>query len=247
MGKKYKNLIAEIASMPNLYRAYQKASKGKRYSAGHLQFKEHLAANLRLLSEALRNGSYTPSPPNIFFVTEPKRREISALPFADRVAQHALCNVIEPIFDKTFLPNNYACRTGKGTHSAAAEAQAIMRRGFTHWLKLDYSKYFASINRAILYGEIQRKIICKGTLALISTFLPKDGRGLPIGNLTSQLFANVYGHIIDRHLTHNLRIKHWLRYMDDIVIFSHSREALAVLQMGLKWFSEVHMGLSFSK
>lgn len=247
MGKKYKNLITEIASMPNLYRAYQKAAKGKRYSAGHLQFKEHLAANLRLLSEALRDGSYRPSPPNLFFVNEPKRREISALPFADRVVQHALCNIIEPIFDKTFLPNNYACRTGKGTHAAAMEAQAIMRRGFTHWLKLDYSKYFASINRAILHGEIQRKISCKGTLALAAAFLPKDGQGLPIGNLTSQLFANVYGHILDRYLTHNLRIKHWLRYMDDVVIFSHSREALAVLQMGLKWFSEVHMGLSFSK
>ena len=78
-------------------------------------------------------------------------------------------------------------------------------------------------------------------------FLPKDGRGLPIGNITSQLFANVYGHILDRHLTHALGIKMWLRYMDDTVIFAHSREALAVLQHGLKWFSDVRMGLAFSK
>jgi len=247
MGKKYKNLIAEIASMPNLYRAYQKAAKGKRYSAGHLQFKQHLAANLRMLSDALRTGSYRPSPPNIFFVNEPKRREISALPFADRVAQHALCNVIEPIFDRTFLPNNYACRAGKGTHAAVIEAQAIMRRGLTHWLKLDYSKYFANIDRAVLHGEIRRKISCQSTLALIAAFLPAAGCGLPIGNLTSQLFANVYGHILDRYLTHTLHIKHWLRYMDDTVIFSHSPEALAVLQFGLKWFSEANMGLTFSK
>ncbi len=247
MGKKYKNLIAEISSMTNLYRAYEKASKGKRYSCGHLQFKQHLAVNLRTLSAALRDGSYRPSPPSTFFVNEPKRREISALPFADRVVQHALCNVIEPIFDRTFLPNNYACRKGKGTHVAAVNAQAIMRRGFTHWLKMDFSKYFASIDRAVLHGEIRRKVSCSATLELIAAFLPDTGRGLPIGNLTSQLFANVYGHVLDRYLTHTLHIKAWLRYMDDTVVFAHSREVLAVLQQGLKWFSDAQLGLHFSK
>jgi RNA-directed DNA polymerase len=247
VGKKYKNLINKIASMPNLYRAYEKASKGKRYSCGHLQFKQHLAANLRALSVALRNGTYRPSPPNVFFVNEPKRREISALPFADRVVQHALCAVIEPLFDRIFLPNSYACRKGRGTHVAAIEAQAIMRRGFTHWLKMDFSKYFASIDRAVLHGEIRRKVSCSGTLELIETFLPPTGRGLPIGNLTSQLFANVYGHVLDRYLTHTLRIKNWLRYMDDTVVFAHSREALALLQQGLKWFCEAQIGLRFSK
>lgn len=247
MGKKYKNLIAEISSMPNLYRAYEKASRGKRYSCGHLQFKQHLAANLRALSVALRNGTYRPSPPTKFFVNEPKRREISALPFADRVVQHALCNVIEPIFDRTFLPNSYACRKGSGTHIAAIEAQAVMRRGFTHWLKMDFSKYFASIDRAVLHGEIRRKVSCGATLGLITTFLPETGKGLPIGNLTSQLFANVYGHVLDRYLTHTLHIKAWLRYMDDTIVFAHSREALAVLQQGLKWFCESQIGLRFSK
>ena len=247
MGKKHRNLIEEIASMPNLYRAYRKAARGKRYSHGHLLFKEHLAANLRMLSEALKDGTYRPSPPNVFFVNEPKRREISALPFADRVVQHALCNVIEPIFDRVLLPNTYACRTGKGTHVAAVEAQAIMRRGYGWCLKMDFSKYFASIDRGVLHQEIRRKVSCRGTLALIDAFLPPEGRGLPIGNLTSQLFANVYGHILDRYITHTLRAKAWLRYMDDTVIFAHSREALAVIQHGLKWFCEVRMGLVFSK
>ena len=247
MGKKHKNLIDKIASMPNLYRAYEKAAKGKRYSCGHLQFKQHLAANLRALSEALKNGSYRPSEPTLFFVNEPKRREISALPFADRVVQHALCAIIEPIFDRTFLPNSYACRKGRGTHIAAIEAQAIMRRGYTHWLKMDFSKYFASIDRAVLHGEIRRKVSCNATLELITTFLPETGKGLPIGNLTSQLFANVYGHVLDRYLTHTLHIKAWLRYMDDTIVFAHSREALAVLQQGLKWFSDAQLGLRFSK
>lgn len=247
MGKKYKNLIGEIASMPNLYRAYEKAAKGKRYSGGHLQFKQHLAANLRALSAALRNGTYRPSPPTLFFVHEPKRRQISALPFADRVVQHALCAVIDPIFDRTFLPNSYACRKGSGTHVAVIDAQAAMRRGYTHWLKMDFSKYFASIDRAVLHGEIRRKVSCSATLDLIATFLPATGRGLPIGNLTSQLFANVYGHILDRYLTHTLHIKAWLRYMDDTIVFAHSREALALLQHGLKWFCQAQIGLVFSK
>jgi hypothetical protein len=247
MGKKHKNLIAEIASMPNLYRSFERAAKGKRYSVGYLQFKQHLGANLRALSVALNDGTYRPSPAKIFFVHEPKKREISALPFADRVVQHALCAVIEPIFDRTFLPNSYACRKGRGTHIAVIEAQATMRRGFTHWLKLDFSKYFASIDRAVLHGEIHRKISCQSTLALITAFLPETGKGLPIGNLTSQLFANVYGHILDRYLTHKLHIKAWLRYMDDTIIFAHSREVLAVLQQGLKWFCEATISLVFSK
>lgn len=247
MGKKHRNLIEEIASMPNLYLAYRKAARGKRYSLGHLLFKEHLAANLRLLSEALKDGSYRPSAPNVFFVNEPKRREISALPFADRVVQHALCNIIEPIFDRVLLPNTYACRTGKGTHVAAVEAQAHMRRGYGWWLKLDFSKYFASIDRAVLHREIRRKISCRGALDLIEVFLPTHGKGLPIGNLTSQIFANVYGHVLDRFLTHTLHLKAWLRYMDDTVIFAHSREALAVIQQGLKWFSDASMGLAFSR
>jgi len=247
MGRKHRNLIGQIASIANLYRAYEKAARGKRYSAGHLQFKQHLAANLKMLSLAITDGSYRPSPPNIFHVNEPKRREISALPFSDRVVQHALCSIIEPLFEKTFLPNNYACRRGKGTHTAAVDAQAHMRHGFTHCLKLDFSKYFANIDRAILYGEIRRKVSCRGAMALIEAFLPPQGDGLPIGNLTSQLFANIYGHILDRYLTHTLGIKAWLRYMDDTIIFAHSREALAVLQQGLKWFCEVRMGLKFSK
>lgn len=247
MGKKYRNLIEDIASLPNLYRAYRKAAQGKRYSLGHLQFKEHLAANLKMLSDALRDGSYRPSPPNVFYVNEPKRREISALPFADRVVQHALCNIIEPIFDRTFYPNSYACRIGKGTHVAAIAAQANMRRGATWWLKLDFSKYFASIDRNVLYREIERKISCRGTLALIAVFLPNVGRGLPIGNLTSQLFANIYGNILDRHLSQVLHIKRWLRYMDDTVVFAHSRVALATLQRSLAQFAKDAMGLVFSK
>jgi retron-type reverse transcriptase len=247
MGKKYKNLIQQVSSMTNLYQAYEKAAKGKRYTYGHLQFKQHLAANLKMLSSAILDGSYRPSPPNIFFVNEPKRREISALPFADRVVQHALCNIISTIFERTFLPTSYACRRNKGTHIAAIEAQAIMRKGYTHWLKMDFSKYFASIDREILYVEINRKISCSATLELINTFLPKIGVGIPIGNLTSQLFANIYGHIFDKYLTHTLHVGPWLRYMDDTVVFAKNKEDLIKLQNDLENFSKNSLKLRFSK
>ncbi len=247
MGKKHRNLIGQISDKTNLFVAYEKAASGKRYSAGHLQFKQHLAANIRLLSDALESGSYKPSPSSIFYVNTPKRRQISALPFSDRVVQHALCNVIEPIFDKTFLPNSYACRRGAGTHAAVIAAQSLMRNGYTWHLKIDFAKYFASIDREKLHAEIKRKISCRKTLEIIESFVPKSGLGLPIGNLTSQLFANVYGHILDRHLTHTIGIKSWLRYMDDTIIFSHSKEHLAVVQQSLGWFCDVRMGMVFSR
>ena len=247
MGNKHRNLIGAIATTDNLYIAYKKAARGKRYTAGHLAFKQHLAANLGLLRQALADGTYKPSEPRVFFVHEPKLRKISALPFADRVVQHAICNIIEPIFDKVFLPNSHACRTGRGTHSAVKVAQATMREGYTWVLKMDFSKYFANVDFTVLHTEIRRKISCAATLKLIESIVPATGKGLPIGNLTSQLFANLYGHIWDRFIAHKLGIKRWIRYMDDTVIFAHSREVLAVIQHGLGWFAEQNLKMTFSK
>ena len=113
MGKRHKNLFDQVVDPDNLWRAYRKASLGKRNSLGYLEFRQNEAANIALLGEQLAAGIYRPGEPRRFMVFEPKAREISALPFVDRVAQHALCNVIEPIFDRVFLPQSYACRKGK--------------------------------------------------------------------------------------------------------------------------------------
>lgn len=251
MGKKYKNLIGDICSMPNLYRAFDKAAKGKRYTAGYLQFKQHSAANLKMLSVAMADGSYRPSSPKIFFVNEPKRREISAPPFSDRVVQHALCNIIEPIFDQIFFPYSFACRKGKGTHAGITHTQAIFRRlgkqGQVWSLKMDFSKYFASVDRVVLHTEIRRKIRCRRTLDMIELFHPAEGEGIPIGNLTSQLFANVYGHLWDRYIVHDLGLRNWARYMDDTIILADSQESLLVIQQSLGEFLESNMGMRFSK
>ena len=247
MGKKHKNLFAKITDLDNLWSAYAKASSGKRRTLGYLQFRQNEAANIARLQALLISGDYTPGVPRKFLVYEPKPRQISALPFIDRIAQHALCNVIEPIFDKVFLPQSHACRKGKGTHRAAILVQAMLRRiPDAHILKTDFSKYFASIDRAVLAHEIRRKISCKQTLALIDTFIPPTGVGLPIGSLTSQLAANIYGHIIDRWLAHTVGISTFSRYMDDVVIVGHSKEAMRLLQALMQSHAKSVMGLRFS-
>lgn len=248
MGKKHKNLFSQVVDRDNLWCAYRKASLGKRNSLGYLEFRQNEAANIALLGEQLAAGIYRPGEPRRFMVFEPKPREISAQPFVDRVVQHALCNVVEPIFDRVFLPQSYACRKGKGTHAAARQVQSMLRKTPDAWiLKTDFSRYFASVDRAILHREICRKINCRDTLALIEAFIPPAGAGLPIGNLTSQLAANIYGHILDRWLLHVVGIRGFVRYMDDVVVIGRSGEAMRLLQVLMESYAKHAMRLRFSR
>lgn len=252
MGKKYKDLFPQIIAPANLYSAYRKAAKGKRDTRSHREFAKDLSGNLQRLHGRLETGRYRPGKPRMFFVHEPKLREITAMPFPDRVAQHALCNIIDPIFDDVFLPQSYACRKGKGTHAAARDVQAELRRmrsaGIQPWvLKTDFSKYFYSIQRDVLHTEFRRKIACKPTMALIETMIPPDGVGLPIGNLTSQLSANLYGHIVDRWLAHTMGFSQFFRYMDDVVVLDASRDKLIDLQKAMEVGARDKMGLAFSR
>lgn len=249
MGKKHKNLFPKIVDPDNLWSAYRKASLGKRSTMGYLAFKENEAANLVALRDALCDGSYTPGAPRHFVVLEPKPRQITALPFVDRVAQHAVCNVVEPIFDAVFLPQSYACRKGCGTHLAARDVQAAMRKlPLDAWvLKTDFSKYFASIDRPELHKEINRKVSCYKTLNLLKRFTPDTGTGIPIGNLTSQMFANINGHILDRWLVHEKGVLSFFRYMDDVVIFGPDQETLEQLLVEMESFTRTRMKLRFSQ
>lgn len=219
MGKKHKHLIERIADIENLRAAYEKTARGKRRTFGYLEFKEYAQANLVLMSEAILAGAWVQGPYREFTIYEPKARLISALDFKDRLAQHALVNVIGPIFEKTMLPQTFACRRGMGTHAGVKFIQASLRRTQArYYLKTDYSKFFQSIDRAVLYEMIERKVSCKATLKFIRAMVPDSGRGIPIGSLTSQLFANVYGNTVDRLIHFGLGHRHWARYMDDIVI-----------------------------
>lgn len=251
MGRKYNNIFEQIVEINNLRDAYIKAVKGgNRYTTAHLKFKENLEANLYLLQQRLINGTYTHGKYHTFKVYEPKERLISSLPFRDRIVQHAINNILQPIFEKVFYPNSYACRPNKGTHKGVKAVQATIRRlesnGQVFYLKMDFSKYFHSIDRGILFKELQKKISDKRVLKLLKLFGDEQGVGIPIGNLLSQLFANLYGHIFDRFIKTKLKAKHYFRYMDDTVILSNSKQELYKIKRALSLFSRIYMKLKFS-
>lgn len=248
MGKKYRNLIGKITTSENMAEAYRRTAKGKKRSIGYLEFNEYAPLNLAALQKELADGTYRPGPFRKFMVYEPKPREISALSFRDRVAQHAVMAIVGPIFEATFLPRSYACRVGFGTHRGVRELQADLRRlDGAHVLKTDFSKYFPSIDRAILHRIIRRKISCQNTLEIIEAMVPPSGLGLPIGSLTSQIFANVYGTEADRFLQCTLGQKMWFRYMDDIVVLGTEAGELRQVKGALEDFSRDHLRLRFSK
>lgn len=252
--------MPQIADINNLRIAYKNTARAKRMTWGYLEFKEYAEVNLRRVQQELLSGEYKQGEFRQFTVFEPKPRLISALDFKDRLVQHALVNVIGPIFEQTLLPGTFACRKGMGTHEAVKHVQSALRRtNATHFLKTDYSKFFPSIDRAVLHQLISQKISCQETLGLIAEIVPPTGKGLPIGSLTSQLFANVYGGIIDRFIHFELGAKHWTRYMDDVVVLSSNPyelrhwfediEAVSLEKLGMrmsKWsISPVQRGINF--
>ncbi len=251
MARKYRNLIGPITADANMREALRLTARGKRLTPGYLEFKEYSALNLHLLADAMRDGSYQPGEPREFRIYDPKERLISALPFADRVAQQAVAAIIGPIFDATLLPRSFACRTGKGTHAAAIALQADMRRldrdGPLYALKTDFSRYFYSVERGALWRLIEAKISCRATLGLLEAMLPRSGIGLPIGNLTSQIFANIYAGVVDRHLQQDLGERCWYRYMDDIVVLGRCPEHLRAVKASIEALSRQQLGLRFSK
>lgn len=248
MAKKHRNLIDQITSMDNLQEAYKKTAKGKKLSFGYLEFKEYDQLNLRLIQEELKDGGYTIGEYREFTIYEPKARLISALDFKDRLVQHALCNVVSPIFEKTLMPQTFACREGLGTHAGVRFIQSRMRHLDTqYFLKTDYSKFFPSIDRAALHTMIERKIDCAKTLGILREIIPIEGKGIPIGSLTSQLFANVYGNAADRFIHFELKHKHWARYMDDIVILDDDKDRLMDSFLQLNDWSMEHLKLRIGK
>lgn len=251
MPRRHHDLFDRICAMDNLRAAYGRTAAGRRQTVSYLHFREESEVELAALHHELRTGIYHPQPYFHFTVCEPKVREVSALSFRDRVVQHALCGIVAPLFERTFYPRSYACQTGKGTHAGAAAVQhelrsAIRRDGDCYFLKTDFKGYFNNIDRARLWREIDRRIACRSTLALIERFTPRAGCGLPIGNLTSQLWANVYGHAFDRWLSaQSLR---WHRYMDDVVILGGTdwRAMLALLHR-LRAYVATELGLDLSR
>lgn len=242
MGKRYKNLMSKITSYDNIYDAYLKTAKGNKYNIEHLDFKRNLGINLQTIQKELEDGTYVQGAYRQFRVFEPKERIINALPFKDRVVQHCINNIVEPLFERTFYSVSYACRLGKGTHKGVKGLQAQLRRfkgTRVYFLKMDFSKYFANINGKVLTRELQSKISDKRLLKLLSLFY--SDIGIPIGNLLSQLFANIYGHIFDRFVKTKLKVKHYFRYMDDSIILAEDLDSLKEIQSKLEIFIRLFM------
>lgn len=250
MGKRYRNLIGRICAGDNMREAYRLTSLGKRLSDGSLEFKEYDALNLGALSLDLATGAYRPGEPSRFHILDPKPRIISALPFRDRIAQQAVCLVVGPIIERSLLPRTFACRPGKGTHAGARALQADLRRlerdGPVYFLKTDFSRYFASIERATLWRMIEAKVSCGATLRVLEAMVPRIGIGLPIGSLTSQIFANLYAAALDRYLQQDLRERFWFRYMDDLVVLGRDQAHLRRVRDAIEAFSRDQLGLRFS-
>ena len=254
--KREKWLYDEFCSWENIYLAARKARKRKRSKSDVQMFEYELEENLMQIQFELEQESYHPGKYRRFKVTEPKERDICAAPYKDRVVHHALINVIEPIWEKEFYYHSYACRVGKGMHKAISICQKYVRRN-KYVLKCDISKYFASIDHEILKSILIRKIGDEKLLKLIylvidespeqdspAVFFPGDDiftlierkRGIPIGNLTSQFFANVYLNELDKYIKHDCKVRDYLRYMDDFLLFSDSKEELAEIRNKLEGF-----------
>ena len=241
-------MYRELYAWDNLLLAYHRASKGKRGQPNVAAFEHRLEDNLLDLQVELRSHTYRPGPYNSFYIHEPKRRLISAAPFRDRVVHHALCNLIEPIFERTFIADSYANRVGKGTHCALNRAQELARC-YPYVLQCDIRQFFPSIDHAILYGILARKLPDPDVLWLIEGILDSGRgvlseeyemvyfhgddlfavnrpRGLPIGNLTSQFWANVYLNPFDHFVKRTLHCQGYIRYVDDFLLFAAEKATL---------------------
>jgi retron-type reverse transcriptase len=250
-------LISRIIDWDNLLKAHYQARRGKRQRHEVIRFEADLWLELGRLQMEMLWGTYHPGRYRTFMIFEPKRREIAALPYRDRVAQHAICNICGPIWDLAMISDTYACRPGKGTHAAADRCQRWLRdmakaRRPAWQLKMDVSRYFPSISHTLARQVVRRKISCPATLHLLDTIITSTaasaagGVGIPVGNLTSQWIANLVGNELDQWAKRRLRLKRYIRYMDDMVFLCWSKqETLAARALFAAKLAE--MGMTFSK
>ena len=246
--RRYKNLWADVISFENLYLAFRKASREKRVQPNVAAFEFDLEFNLAQLQEELEEKTYCPGGYDSFYIRDPKHRLVSAAPFRDRVVHHALCNVIEPIFERTFIADSYANRVGKGTHKALDRCQAFSRQ-YRYVLQCDVRQFFPSIDHVLMRRILARKLADREIMWLIDRILEGGvgvledeyemvyfagddllaacrPRGLPVGNLTSQFWANVYLSELDQFVVRELRCGAYLRYVDDFLLFSGDKRQL---------------------
>ncbi len=225
----------DVISYENLYRAHRRARLCKRHKAEVINFENNLSQNLWDLHYQLKFGTYKINGYNKFYIYDPKEREVQAICYKDRVVQHSLCdNYLTPIIDKHLIFDNVACRKGKGSSQAIARLRQFMTKFYRkyqnkgYFVKIDVKKYFANISHPILKDKLKKIIPDKQCLNLLFTIIDsyndQPERGLPIGNQSSQYLALLYLDSLDRFFKERLKIKYYLRYMDDIVMIVPTRK-----------------------
>jgi hypothetical protein len=244
--KRKNDLYEKIYQYDNLYSAFYNASKGKRKSQEIHKYALDLEKNIanlqmQLMQKELDIGHYT-----FFKIHDPKPRDICAASFHERVMHHAIMNICEPILDGYAIDDSYACRKNKGTVKAIHRCQYFIRR-YPWYLKMDIKKYFDSIDHAIALKRLAHKIKDKSLLLIIEQILDtyhiSQGKGLPLGNLTSQHIANHYLGVFDHWIKETLRIKGYLRYMDDFVVFGDTKSELKKIHSQIQDYLWEHLQL----
>ena len=258
MPKRHRDLFAGIAAFMPLLEAARRASLGKRRKPAVGAFMAGLERNVLQIEASLNDGSWWPGAYTVIHVRDPKPRLVSAAPFRDRVVQHALCAVIAPIFEHGFVADSYANRSGFGTHRAIARYEHFRDR-HRHVLRGDIFRYFPAIDHDILKNDLRGRIGCERTLEIldriidgsnpqepVERYFPGDDlfapaarrRGIPIGNLTSQFFANVYLDGFDHYIKEVLRVPGYVRYADDFALFHDDAAQLAAWRDQLAHYLE---------
>ncbi len=251
--KSLKHVFEQVVDYDNLYRAYLNARLCKRYRYDVLQFTAHLEDNLSAIQEEMINGDYALGRYREFYIYEPKQRLIMAQPFKDRVVQWAIYQILHPAFSKGYISDSYACIQGRGTHKAVERLrywlkQVSHKQNPYYYLKLDISKYFYRIDHEVLLSILKRRIRDKKMINLLSITIKSsetnfglpagkspgevrkserlDDKGMPVGNLSSQMFANLYLNELDQYCKRELRIHYYIRYMDDVIILAEDKKQL---------------------
>lgn len=258
MVKRIGHLWDQLISFGNLLAAAHESARRKRFEPAVAAFHFGLERELWKLHRELTEGTWQPGPYQEFYVYEPKKRMISAAPYRDRVVHHALIRILTPIFEPSFISDSFACRVGKGTHAAVRRAQHYSRQ-FRYVLKADIRKFFPSMDHQILIDRVSRRIKDPHVLNLVAKLVehsnpqeavsanfPGDDlltcierrHGIPIGNQTSQFFANVYLDPLDHFVKDRLGIKGYVRYVDDFLVFSNDKRQLHEIRRCIGQFLE---------
>ena len=248
--KRSGKLYRRIAEWDNLLCAFYNASRGKRLKPDILLYEKNLYENLKTLQAHLIDKTVSLGNYRFFKIYDPKERLICAAPFTERVVHHAIINIAGPVFERLQIYDSYACRKGKGTNAALVRALHFTKR-YRYFLKLDMKKYFDSIPHSklasLLAGKFKDKALLQLFDQLLASYTVTEGRGLPIGNLTSQYFANFYLGAFDHYAKEMMKVKGYVRYMDDVLLFADTMQEIKDMLHTAKCFLEEELLLTLKE